>query len=181
MVQVNRGLNFPIRKDHEGVEISQLKPFVEVTLRGTRGKSQVSDGCNPNWNEVIELNCYNSENDKMDVFKFFNTTPECVYLNVFDQVINDIQQDNRDRGIIQQIVKEKHWLGSFSIPVSTIYESKGINGPFKVELPKLHFGYDSDREEFVQFQQSVLYLSFGLQPVLPPKNDNLEYKVLFKR
>eukprot|EP00795_Rhopilema_esculentum_P004896 gene4896-21228_t len=98
---------------------SLVRPYVEIMFQGNFVRTSVADGPLPNWNEELVIpfrapnNDYSTEN--------LQTVKENVYINLFDEVIVDVLQDERQRGTnIQQRV-EKFWLGSLSIPFSTIY------------------------------------------------------------
>ena len=88
-------------------------------------------------------------------------------------------QDNRERDNFKILMLERVWLGSFSVPLSSIYISGGIVGSFQVRLPRMHFGYEVEaKDEVMQFSESecLLHVSLSLDPLVSTRPDTLKYK-----
>jgi hypothetical protein len=86
----------------------------------------------------------------------------------------DMIQDDRDRGkkIFQR--KERNWLGTISIPFSTLYRNLVVEGKFFLKAPIINFGYTEARpvnpniENLQSFNEdAMLELYITLEPALP--------------
>ena len=63
-------------------------------------------------------------------------------MHLFDEVMTDLVEDETERGSqIHQRV-EKKWLGSLSIPFSSLYRNAKIEGTFKLHSPPILLGYE---------------------------------------
>ena len=67
---------------------------------------------------------------------------DSLHLHLFDEVRVDILEDERDREsrIHQRI--ENRWLGSLSIPFSSLYQNTRIEGTFRLHSPSVLLGYE---------------------------------------
>lgn len=65
------------------------------------------------------------------------TVTDVVYFHVFDEDLVDLLEDERRRATNIHQRRERHWLGSFSIPFQTIYANSRVcllNRPFSFNL-----------------------------------------------
>lgn len=117
----------------------QVRPFVEAVFQGQFASTSVADGPNPSWNEELMIpfkapnNDYSPEN--------LQTVNDVVYLNLFDEVVFNILQDDRQQSTNIHQRLERHWLGSVEIPFSTIYFNNKVEGTFRVNTPPVLLGY----------------------------------------
>ena len=93
-----------------------------------------------------------------------------LYLNLYDEIFTDMVQDDRfrDRRTMQR--QERNWLGTLTIPFSTIYEHGKIEGNFHVRVPIICHGYQRDPgNAFLGFKEheTLLNLFITLEPHLP--------------
>ena len=49
------------------------------------------------------------------------TVKDTIYIHLFDEVITDLLEDDRDRGTNVHQRMERRWLGSISMPFTTVY------------------------------------------------------------
>eukprot|EP00112_Aurelia_sp_Birch-Aquarium-sp1_P013608 Seg2891.1 transcript_id=Seg2891.1/GoldUCD/mRNA.D3Y31 product="Coiled-coil and C2 domain-containing protein 2A" protein_id=Seg2891.1/GoldUCD/D3Y31 len=155
---------------------SLVRPFVEVVFQGNFVRTSVADGPLPNWNEELVVpfrapnNDYSTEN--------LQTVKENVYINLFDEVIVDMLQDERQRGTnIHQRV-EKFWLGGVEIPFSTVYFNSKVKGLMRINTPPVLLGYQPSRTTSVGFSgatqssgskcETYLQLFVTIEPQLQP-------------
>ncbi|XP_022701750.1 coiled-coil and C2 domain-containing protein 2A-like [Varroa jacobsoni] len=155
IVTILRATNVPIRSDVERRvsspnigqavlfnqmhdSIIQVRPFVEVSFQQNSKATFVSDGPNPTWNQQLTLSIRN------DTFQGDNR--DVIYLNICDQVVVDLQnEDGKDH--IHQIL-ERRWLGTLTIPFSTVYINSKIEGTFRMDSPPVLFGYEFESKQW---------------------------------
>lgn len=118
---------------------SQVRPFVEAVFQGNFSRTTVADGPNPSWNEELILPFTAPNNDYSP--ETLQTVNDVVYLNLFDEVIFNILQDDRQQSTNIHQRLERHWLGSIEIPFSTVYFNNKVEGTFRVNTPPVLLGY----------------------------------------
>ncbi|XP_026686001.1 coiled-coil and C2 domain-containing protein 2A-like, partial [Diaphorina citri] len=119
-----------------------VRPFVEVSFEGFSARTTSAEGSNPTW----------------------NLHPDT---NHAQHLIEDEAQ--RENNIHQRL--ERNWLGSLTIPFSTLYFNSKIEGTFKLYSPPFLLGYDRSTscEEASYLRHSTfLTLIIMVQPPLNP-------------
>ncbi len=112
---------------------------VEVRFQEHRESTLSIAGGAPLWKQSISLP-FRSPNDDYTPAALGQVTDE-VHFSLFDEV----NEDDASRGGMMEgektIRTERRFLGSFSLPFSTIYQSGKVEGVFRLNTPVFNFGY----------------------------------------
>ncbi|CAH1773716.1 unnamed protein product [Owenia fusiformis] len=119
-----------------------VRPVIEVVFQRNKEQTTVGDGPNPSWNEELEMPFKAPNNDYSSTN--LQTVNDVVFLNLFDEVLIDVLEDERQRGTNIQKRIERKWLGGLKLPFSTIYFNTRIDGTFKLNKPPVLLGYTHD-------------------------------------
>nr|XP_018907512.1 PREDICTED: coiled-coil and C2 domain-containing protein 2A [Bemisia tabaci] len=174
IVNIIGAFEIPIRQDVDTIiddkfQLIPVHPFVEVSFQNKSYRTTSAEGSNPTWNQdlVISLKTTNIDLSMLN---------EVIYIHLFDEVVIDLLEDDRLKGTMIHQRFERHWLGSLSIPFSTLYHNFRIEGTFQLYSPPCLLGY----ERLVSAHSrnaTFLTLFIMLQPVInppPPVKHQLE-------
>lgn len=100
--------------------MQRVLSFVSVTFRDQNKRTKVAEGPFPHYNQILEFPFVPPNNDfSPENLKWIQSQ---MYFDIFDEVTVDELKDERDFNLHNQR-SELRWLGSFSIPFSTIYQN----------------------------------------------------------
>ena len=137
---VTAGSSSAYNNTNTGPRESVVRSYVEATFQSSKMRTVVAEGPNPAWNQNLELyfrppnNDFSPENMKQ--------VQDSLHLHLFDEVKIDILDDERERESRIHERLEHRWLGSLSIPFSSLYQNTRIEGTFKLHSPSVLLGYE---------------------------------------
>ncbi|TPX36153.1 hypothetical protein SmJEL517_g01415 [Synchytrium microbalum] len=146
--QVARALNVPVRSHGShasggGDGLVTVKPFVEISFQSQRARTTCSEGPNPIWDETLSLDVQVPNNDfRPDMLMESELPSELIWFHLFDEIIIDLVDDERDRNEYSHFRRERNWLGCFSVPFASVYEQVRVEGSFCVRVPPATVGYE---------------------------------------
>ena len=169
---VVRAYDVPVRHDADPLNTNQpptgpresvVSSFVEASFQSSTVRTVVADGPNPAWNQQLEMMFKPPNNDFSP--DSMRKVQDSIHLHLFDQVKIDILDDERERSSKIHQRLENKWLGSLSIPFSSLYQNTRIEGTFRLHSPSVLLGY----ERLGQTSQHA-----GWRPTTPTESSSAE-------
>lgn len=117
--------------------------FVQLTFQEGSVRTTAHSGTAPQWNEVLALPFKSPGGDYSPAT--LSTLPDMVNIAVFDEVTTTFVTDDRDKHTTYT-QSEHRYLGSVSIPFTTLYHSGSIEGEFRLNAPMASLAYLTKKE-----------------------------------
>lgn len=120
-------------------EKKRVSTFVEVEFQGKKVRTTSMDGPAPSWKQSMTLPFMPPHGE----FNHSNLeqVDDIVHFSLFDEIIHD---DAARGGFLDgenTMREERRFLGSFSLPFSTILSERRIEGTFRLNTPPINYGY----------------------------------------
>ena len=161
LLSVVRAFDVPIRHDTDNLAASnvnlgsaapkeaKVNSFVVARLQNSSARTLGAAGPNPAWNQKIELRFKPTNND----FSSDNMrrVKDYLHLHLFDEIFVNLVDEEAERSTEVHQRIEHRWLGSLSIPFTSIYQNMRIEGTFRLHSPPVLLGYERLGQTFHQF------------------------------
>ena len=175
VAQVIGAINIPIRsqagfndRDSKNRPVP-VQALVEMHFQHAKQATTIAESSHPQWNETLSLPLSPPGNDFRP--EILQNIRDDIYINVFDEYVVDLIQDDRDRNRNVHQRRERNWLGTLTIPFSTVYQHVSIDGYFHVQTPAILMNYEKDNFDSeilgVNTDETMLNLFLTLDPPLP--------------
>jgi len=157
-VNIIRAQNVPFSKSKNTVH-----PFVEVSFQQLKTCTTAGNGSTPTWNQELVLPIKLA--DGLRSLSSLQSIRDDLFIQLFDQVVVDLVDDDRERDTSVHQRYERHWLGGFTIPFSSIYKWSKIEGTVALEMPLVPIGYEhSDPCYKLEYSGTLLTVLISLNP-----------------
>ena len=119
-----------------------VNSYIEVEFQGKTYRTEAHTGPHPKWNE--KMTCKFTPTGPMG--RLFEPANLCqiqdkITFSLFDEVTYDMAVAEHKYRKAKADRKEKRFLGSFSIPFTTIYMEGKVQGNMRVNRPEVNLGY----------------------------------------
>lgn len=145
-------------------------------------KTETFEGTYPEWNDnlVVPIKL-NQDEFNFDLTKNPQSTRAILYFSLFDLVSN--VSKNRQSTNVYSVLIEKRYLGSFQIPLITLFQNPKQNAVYKIDRPLFLFGYFNMKPVFSSdlqitniladpFTPTYVTLSMNMDPILEISSRN---------
>jgi coiled-coil and C2 domain-containing protein 2A len=175
-VQVIRGFNLPTRAPGSGQpegDATGGELFVEMRFQGQKSATTPIQGPSPQWNQMLQVQV-DAPRGEFSPSVLMGMADK-LHINVFDRLQTTTKLDAIDDPTGSGSIKhdERRWMGSLSVPFSTIYSSERIEGVFELQGPGHIIGYSKSNDT------PMLQLLITLDPpLLQPQVEDAPIPVL---
>ena len=118
--------------------------FVEGSFQGQHPRTSARGGSQPVWNETLRMRfvpAYTGTSSRWTTASM-NQVRDKVRISVFDEQTHQNEKDFRQRNSVNER-RERRYLGSISVPFTTIYRQKTVRGLFRLERPEVNLAYET--------------------------------------
>ncbi|XP_019860663.1 PREDICTED: uncharacterized protein LOC109588989 [Amphimedon queenslandica] len=163
-VRVVRAVNVPVREEELRYNETLVQSFVEVRFGKESSKTASAHGPYPHWNEELTLP-FCPPDDDFSPLALQKISHE-LEIHLYDEITVNISMDEVQRH--QRL--EKKWLGSLTIPFSTLHDRARVDFNLKKKIVELdsdtieiHISYKDIHKTEWQF---LSLIRWGMQGVM---------------
>jgi hypothetical protein len=114
-----------------------------MSFQGQTARTSAHTGSAPQWNELLTLPFKAPSGDYSPAA--LDAVTDVVTVSIFDEVTVSYIQDDRDKHTaVSQ--SEHRYLGSFSVPFTTLYHNGHIEGEFRLDAPLSSLAYITKKD-----------------------------------
>jgi len=118
--------------------------FVEGSFQGQHPRTSARGGTQPVWNETLRMRfipSYSGTSSRWTSSNM-NQVRDKVRISVFDEQVHQNETDFRHKNSVNER-RERRYLGTVSVPFTTIYRRKTIQGLFRLDRPEINLAYET--------------------------------------
>lgn len=121
-------------------------------------KSECFEGMNPEWNQIIRFKLIPKSKNQNFSLSELTDSRNVLNLSLFDALGS--VKNRRDNPNKFTLLINKHFLGSFTIPLISLFDNPKIEAAFKLQRPLILFGYYNTRVNHIinKFSDEMEYL-----------------------
>ncbi len=110
-------------------------------MQNDSARTSSAPGPNPAWNQQLTLNLSSGNNANLSS-ETLDTIKDHLHIHLFDEVSVDLLEDPSERSHHIHRRLEQKWLGSLSVPFSSLYRNTRVEGTFRLHSPAVLLGYE---------------------------------------
>jgi len=118
--------------------------FVEGSFQGQHPRTSPRTGTQPMWNETLRMRfipAYSGTQSRWTASNMKQVRDK-VRISVFDEQVHQNEKDFRQKNSVNER-RERRYLGTVSVPFTTLYRRKTVQGLFRLERPTINLAYEN--------------------------------------
>ncbi len=121
-----------------------VRSYVEARFQSDSARTTSAPGPNPAWNQQLTLNFSSSEGVSAAgmTAEALAAVRDSLHIHLFDEVSVDLLEDPSERSTQVHRRLERKWLGSLSVPFSSLFRNTRVEGTFRLRSPPVLLGYE---------------------------------------
>eukprot|EP01138_Halocafeteria_seosinensis_P010691 gb/GECG01010918.1/.p1 GENE.gb/GECG01010918.1/~~gb/GECG01010918.1/.p1 ORF type:complete len:1826 (+),score=230.35 gb/GECG01010918.1/:1-5478(+) len=126
--------------DYEDLSsVNDLLCFVEASFRGRSSRTRAVSGDSPIWNQVLEIP-FRPPGDNLSP-SALATIRDDITISLFDEELVEGKYRERNYRTTTATRREARFLGSVTIPFSSLFSQRRLQGEVRLRTPPVVFGY----------------------------------------
>jgi hypothetical protein len=146
VVRVIRAFDVPVRVAAQSTNSEPLPdvtalvhPFVQVEFQRNTASTRVATGPSPVWHEELVLP-FVPPSDEHTAEALLRCN-DFIFLNLYDEILVELRGNSTETGEVSKRRRLKRWLGTCSVPLTSLYANQELDGTFRVDVPMTLLGY----------------------------------------